>query len=125
MWNDARTTNLIANTLAVLAVCAMLLAGVVWVVQRPFFTLSAIELESVPDTELHYVSPGAVRSAIAGRFKGNFFTVDLDDARELFESVPWVRHATVRRIWPNVLRVQIEEQQPLALWNENLSLIHI
>ena len=104
MWNDARTTNLIANTLAVLAVCAMLLAGVVWVVQRPFFTLSAIELESVPDTELHYVSPGAVRSAIAGRFKGNFFTVDLDDARELFESVPWVRHATVRRIWPNVLR---------------------
>lgn len=119
MWNDARTTNLIANTLAVLAVCAMLLAGVVWVAQRPYFTLSAIELESTPDTELHYVSPGAVRAAIAGRFRGNFFTVDLDDAREIFESVPWVRHATVRRIWPNVLRVRIEEQQPLALWNEN------
>ena len=119
MWNDARTTNLIANTLAVLAVAAMLIAGVVWVAQRPYFTLSAIELESMPDTELHYVSTGAVRSAIAGRVKGNFFTVDLDDAREIFESVPWVRHATVRRIWPNVLRVRIEEQQPLALWNEN------
>ena len=44
--------------------------------------------------------------------------MDLDDARSVFESVPWVRHATVRRIWPNVLRVRIEEQ-PLALWNEN------
>lgn len=119
MWNDARTTNLIANTLAVLAVGAMLLAGVAWVGQRPYFTLSAIELEPMPDSELHYVSPGAVRAAIAGRFKGNFFTVDLDDARTVFESVPWVRHATVRRIWPNVLRVRIEEQQPLALWNEN------
>ncbi len=119
MWNDARTTNLIANTLAVLAVAAMLIAGVVWVAQRPYFTLTAIELESMPDTDLHYVSTGAVRSAIAGRVKGNFFTVDLDDAREIFESVPWVRHATVRRIWPNVLRVRIEEQQPLALWNEN------
>ena len=90
-----------------------------WVGQRPYFTLSAIELEPMPDSELHYVSPGAVRAAIAGRFKGNFFTVDLDDARTVFESVPWVRHATVRRIWPSVLRVRIEEQQPLALWNEN------
>ncbi len=119
MWNEARTINLIANTLAVLAVAALLLAGVAWVAQRPYFNLAAVELEPMPDSELHYVSPGAVRSAIAGRFKGNFFTVDLDEAREVFESVPWVRHATVRRIWPNTLRVRIEEQQPLALWNEN------
>ncbi|MFQ1064964.1 cell division protein FtsQ/DivIB [Bordetella trematum] len=119
MWNEARTINLIANTLAVLAVAALLLAGVAWVAQRPYFDLRNIELEAMPEGELHYVSPGAVRAAIAGRFTGNFFTVDLDKAREVFESVPWVRHATVRRIWPNTLRVRIEEQQPLALWNEN------
>lgn len=119
MWNDARTTNLIANTLAVLAVLAMLAGGVVWLAKRPYFNLSAIELEPVPDSQLHYVSPISVRTTIAGELTGNFFTVNLDSARELFESVPWVRHATVRRIWPNVLRVRIEEQQPLALWNEN------
>lgn len=119
MWNDARTTNLIANTLAVLAVVAMLAACIVWVGHRPYFTLSSIELVSAPDTELDYVSPESVRAVIAKRFDGNFFTVDLDEAREVFESVPWVRHASIRRIWPSTLRVQIEEQQPLALWNEN------
>ncbi|WP_144635893.1 cell division protein FtsQ/DivIB [Bordetella genomosp. 13] len=119
MWNDARTINLIANTLAVLAVAVMLACGVAWVAQRPYFTLAAIELEPMPDSQLHYVSPGSVRASIAGRFRGNFFTMDLDEAREVFESVPWVRHATIRRIWPNTLRVRIEEQQPLALWNEN------
>ena len=119
MWNDARTINLIANTLAVLTVLAMLVTGVVWIGQRPVFTLSAIELEPMPDSELHYVSPGAVRAVIAGRFTGNFFTLDLNEVRKVFESVPWVRHATVRRIWPNTLQVSIEEQQPLALWNEN------
>ncbi|HYG42910.1 MAG TPA: cell division protein FtsQ/DivIB [Bordetella sp.] len=119
MWNDARTTNLIANTLAVLAVVAMLAAGVAWVAHRPYFTLSAIELEAAPDTDLRYVSPEAVRAVIARRFEGNFFTVDLDQAREVFESVPWVRRASIRRIWPDTLRVRIEEQQPLALWNEN------
>jgi len=119
VWNDARTTNLIANTLAVLAVVAMLAACVVWVAHRPYFTLSSIELEAAPDADLHYVSPEAVRAVIARRFAGNFFTVDLDEAREVFESVPWVRRASIRRIWPDTLRVRIEEQQPLALWNEN------
>lgn len=119
MWNDARTTNLIANTLAVLAVVAMLAAGVAWLAMRPYFTLTSIELEPVPETELHYVSPESVRAVIAERFSGNFFTVDLDQAREAFEAVPWVRRASIRRIWPGTLRVQIEEEQPLALWNEN------
>ena len=119
MWNDARTINVIANTLAVLAVVAMLATGVVWVSQRPYFALRSIDLESAPDSPLHYVSAGAVRSSIAGHLYGNFFTVNLNQVRSLFESVPWVRHASVRRIWPNALRVRVEEEQPLALWNEN------
>lgn len=119
MWNDARTTNLIANTLAVLAVLAMLAGCVVWLANRPYFHVAAIELEPVPDSQLHHVSALSVRTRVAGELTGNFFTVDLDEARELFESVPWVRRAWVRRIWPNTLRVRIEEQQPLALWNEN------
>lgn len=119
MWNDARTTNFIANTLAVLAVVAMLIACVVWIGMRPVFTLASIELEPAPETELHYVSPESVRAVIANRFGGNFFMVDLDEAREVFETVPWVRRASIRRIWPDTLRVHIEEEQPLALWNEN------
>ena len=119
MWNDARTTNLIANTLAVLAVVAIVIAGLVWMAHRPYFLLSSIELVPAPDTELHYVSPESVRAVIANRFDGNFFTVNLNEAREVFESVPWVRRASIRRIWPGTLRVQLEEEQPLALWNEN------
>ena len=107
VWNDARTINLIANTLAVLAVAAMLLAGVAWVAQRPYFTLAAIEIESMPETEMHYVSTGAVRWRSRGAW-GQFLYRRPDEAREAFESVPWVRHATVRRIWPNTLRVRVE-----------------
>ena len=69
MWNDARTINLIANTLAVLAVAAMLLAGVAWVAQRPYFTLAAIEIESMPETEMPYVSTRAVRARSSSRWR--------------------------------------------------------
>jgi cell division protein FtsQ len=30
--------------------------------------------------------------------------------------VPWVRHAVVRRVWPDHLAVRLEEHQPAALW---------
>lgn len=119
MWNDARSINVIANTLMVLAVFALLGAGVTWLAHRPVFTLKAIELQAAPDSTLHYVSPASMRASIAGKMHGNFFTVDLDETRQMFEQVPWVRRATLRRIWPDTLRVVIEEHQPLALWNEN------
>lgn len=119
MWNEARTINRLANTLAVLAVLAMLAGGVYWLIQRPIFMLNVVEIEPAPNTELNYVSPETVRLAIAGKLTGNFFTMRLSEAQEVFSETPWVRSAMVRRIWPNTIRVTIEEQQPLAVWNEN------
>lgn len=118
MWSEARIINRLANTLAVLAVLAMLAGGVFWVINRPFFQLGVIEVEPAPNSSLKYVSADSIRAAISGQLVGNFFTMNLNQARSVFESTPWVRSATVRRIWPNSLRVTIEEQQPLALWND-------
>lgn len=119
MFNDARLTNFIANTLALLAVLAMIASVIVWVAQRPYFAITQVQIEPTQGDDLSYVSAATVRATIAGQLKGNFFTVNLDHTRDLLETAPWVRHARIRRVWPNTLRVQVEEQQPLALWNEN------
>jgi cell division protein FtsQ len=119
VWNEARTINRLANTLMVLAVLAMLAGGIYWLIQRPQFELQAIEIEPAPNSTLHYVTPASIQNAIAGNLTGNFFTINLVDAQKVFEDAPWVRSASVRRIWPNAIRVSIEEQQPLALWNES------
>jgi cell division protein FtsQ len=47
---------------------------------------------------------------------GNFFSLDLQRSREIFEAVPWVRKAVVRRVWPDRLAVQLEEHRAAALW---------
>jgi cell division protein FtsQ len=119
VWNEARTINRLANTLAVLAVLAMLAGGIYWLIQRPLFDLQAIEIEPVPNTELHYVTPASIQNAVSGNLTGNFFTINLEEAQRVFEEAPWVRSASVRRIWPNAIRVTIEEQQPFALWNDS------
>jgi cell division protein FtsQ len=119
VWNEARLINATANLLMVLAVFALLVGAVVWLVRMPVFELKRIEIEPLTHTPFQYVSPELIRGAIAGQLEGNFFTMNLKDAREVFESAAWVRRASIRRVWPNILRVSIDEQQPWALWNEN------
>jgi len=119
VFADARLTNLIANLLALLAVSAMVAGAVLWTIRRPYFSISHIEIAPMAEAGLQYVTPISLQTALAGQVHGNFFLLDLNRVRHRIETAPWVRHATVQRVWPSTLRVHIEEQQPLALWNEN------
>ncbi len=115
MWNNVRQLNLAANALHALLVLGLLAAGCYWLVQRPNFALREIRIEG--DTE--HINAPTVRASVVGRLKGNFFTVDLDAARQAFEQMPWVRHASVRRVWPNALAVSLEEYKPLGTWGSD------
>ena len=46
----------------------------------------------------------------------SFFTVDLQQTRQIFQQLPWTRLAVVEREFPNRLRVHIEEHRPVAFW---------
>ena len=118
MWNEARIINALANSLVILALLALLVCGIFWSVRLPMFALQKIEIVPLQGTSVHHTTAKEVQNALTGRLSGNFFTINLPQAREVFETLPWVRYAAVRRIWPNTLRVSIEEQQPLALWND-------
>ncbi|MBX6317601.1 cell division protein FtsQ/DivIB [Pigmentiphaga sp.] len=118
MWNDARTLNLIANTLYLAAAMVLGACALVWLAQRPVFALQAIWIEA-EDGTLQHVTPASVHATISGRLMGNFFTADLEQVRQVFETVPWVRQASVRRQWPHSLVVTIQEHQTLGIWNEN------
>ncbi|MDE2626329.1 MAG: cell division protein FtsQ/DivIB, partial [Burkholderiales bacterium] len=83
-----------------------------WLARQPMFTLRQIRLEG----DVSHNNAATVRANVAPRLAGNFFTLDLQSAREAFEAVPWVRHAVVRKVWPNRLVVQLEEHKPVAVW---------
>jgi cell division protein FtsQ len=115
MWNNVRQMNLASGALHAIFVLALLGAAGVYAIQRPEFRLREIQIDG--DTQ-HINSP-TVRASVVGHLKGNFFTVDLDTARAAFEQMPWVRHASVRRVWPNALAVTLEEYKPLGTWGND------
>ncbi|MDP5009184.1 MAG: FtsQ-type POTRA domain-containing protein, partial [Glaciimonas sp.] len=123
MWQDIKMLNACANTLMGLAVLALLVGGGLWLAQLPMFTLKEIRIVGDDQSELRRVNPLTIRASALPKIKGNFFTTDLHTVRTAFESVPWVRKASVQREWPNQLVVSIEEYQPLGTWDDDGHLV--
>jgi cell division protein FtsQ len=109
---DVRLMNGAASALFVVVGLALVAAALVWLSRTPWWSIRVIQL----DGDMQRNSLSTIRANAMPRLSGNFLSLDLDKARAAFESVPWVRHATLRRIWPDRLAVQLVEHQPVALW---------
>jgi cell division protein FtsQ len=58
-------------------------------------------------------------SAIAqAHAAGGFLALDVDAMRSEINALPWVREVAVRRIWPDVVAVELREHHALARWGE-------
>ncbi|WMW79966.1 cell division protein FtsQ/DivIB [Undibacterium cyanobacteriorum] len=123
MWHDAKLLNATANVLFSLVLAALVGSAVWWVIHRPLFDLSAVRVEGKSNRELRHVNALTIRDQAIPQVQGNFFTTNLDQVRAAFESVPWVRKASVQRVWPNRLIVQLEEHEVLGTWGEDGRLI--
>ncbi|MFM2478044.1 cell division protein FtsQ/DivIB [Celerinatantimonas sp. MCCC 1A17872] len=66
----------------------------------------------------HYVSDADLQRALKQVPQaGNFFTLDVNKVQKALEALPWVQQVSVRKQWPNKLRVHLQEQQVEAFWN--------
>lgn len=109
---DVRLMHMTASALFVIFALVALTTLAQWLAQRPAFAIASI---TVTGDVTHNNEP-TLRANVAPRLAGNFFSLDLVQARQLFEATPWVRHAVVRREFPNRLRVELQEHQAAAYW---------
>ncbi len=118
MWNDIRALNIITRAMLGVVLLALLFAGYSWVARQAMFDLRVVQVRAADGGPLRYVDATTVRSTALPRIRGNFFSVNLGAARQAFETVPWVQHASVRREWPDKLIVLVDEYQALGTWGE-------
>ena len=113
MWDNAPLLRSFANALFGLSLVLVLYGVVRYVLRLPVFPLRAVELTAAPQR----VSSEQLGKVVREQVSGNFFTVDLENTRQAFEKLPWVRKVSVRRKFPWSLQVEVEEQVALATWN--------
>ncbi len=109
---DVRWMNALSRALIGLVALGAVAGCVIWLANRPYFSLQSINVQG----DVGRTSVATIRANVASRLKGNFFSMDLQQAQAAFETVPWVRQAALRRVWPNRLEVQLQEHHVAALW---------
>jgi cell division protein FtsQ len=88
--------------------------GMQWLSDPFRFPLSVVKVTG----DFRYLQKQQLQAAVAPHAQGGFFTVDVVAVRNAAEALPWVYKASVQRIWPATLHLRVEEQQPIAHWNE-------
>jgi cell division protein FtsQ len=110
--SDIRALNWL-TALCLLAFTVLVLwSGWALLVRSSHFAVRSVALV----TPLERASLVEVQALAAPRMRGNFFDIDIGAAKAAVESVPWVRRASVRRVWPNTLEVSLEEHRAVAYW---------
>ena len=81
---------------------------------------SALPIRKVMvEGEFNHLDPEDLQTVVVDAVDAGFFGVGVTEIQEILQNEPWIRDATIRRVWPDALRVSIVEQTPTARWGEN------
>ena len=70
------------------------------------------------DGRLQHLKRADIERAVGAVMRGNFFTLDVTAVRAAAGSLPWVDQVSVRRVWPDTLRMRFVEQEAFARWGQ-------
>lgn len=60
-----------------------------------------------------------IQSVLEPLVKKGFFVVDVSHIKERLLQFPWIADASVQRVWPHQIVIQVSEKKPLARWNRS------
>jgi len=100
----------IALVLAVLVVLGAAAWGVIGVVlSNPYFLLSSVELQGA-----RFVAKSQVEDQFVTDRGRSLLRVPLEERRQAIERIPWIRSASVTRVFPDRIAVALAERVPVA-----------
>jgi cell division protein FtsQ len=114
MWDNPRQLNMLAGFLVGVTGLAFVLVALQLGLRSGLWPLREVTVLGT----LEHTSREELRAVLQGRVAGNFFSADLAEVRSAVERLPWVRRASVRRVWPDRLELTVEEHVALARWGD-------
>ncbi|WP_394751979.1 cell division protein FtsQ/DivIB [Crenothrix sp.] len=112
--------NSISSKIWVTAI--LLLTGIVSIIGRnaveqkikQAFPIRYVRTEGV----FQYLSKDEVKIALQPQVARDFFDVDMQSIQSVVASLPWVKTATVARIWPDTIDIKVHEKKAYVRWGE-------
>ncbi|WP_279049254.1 cell division protein FtsQ [Cedecea davisae] len=106
----------------VIFLCVVLLSVFIggWIVVGWMEDAQRLPLSKLVVTgERHYTRNDDIRQSIlALGAPGTFMTQDVNIIQQQIERLPWIKQASVRKQWPDELKIHLVEYVPIARWND-------
>ncbi len=109
----------LALLFAATAVTGMVVGGHTKTVVSAVTAWSGLAITEVEISGQSETSEVDVLDAMAIGPYPSIVTFDAIAARERVESLPWVKRVTIRKLYPDTLKVAISERRPFAIWQHD------
>lgn len=109
----------LAGIVFLMMVLGVMLAGG-FVVVKWMNDASRLPLSKLVVTgQTHYTTDDDIRQAILSLGEpGTFMSQDVDVIQQQIERLPWIQQVSVRKQWPDELKIHLVEYVPVARWND-------
>ncbi|AWB69119.1 hypothetical protein C2869_21090 [Saccharobesus litoralis] len=84
-----------------------------WLVDENRLPVKQIVVQGQQD----YLTKQDVLQALELQMSQSFFALNVDKAQQQLEALDWIYSVSVRKEWPNRLKIYITEQNPQVHWN--------
>lgn len=117
LWHDIALMNKLSRVIWRVAAVLLLLAGVFWVLQRPYFAIHQFrfvgDVQQFDQGRLHDM----MEKHLSDGLSGGFFSMNLKEVEASLKDISWVKSTSVRRVWPHEIEINVEAYKPVALWH--------
>ncbi|VFS71717.1 Cell division protein FtsQ [Kluyvera cryocrescens] len=111
-------TQLVGIFFLLAVLCTVFVSG--WVVLGWMEDAQRLPISKLVVTgDRHYTRNDDIRQSIlALGSPGTFMTQDVNIVQSQIERLPWIKQASVRKQWPDELKIHLVEYVPIARWND-------
>lgn len=109
VFDNIKRNNRIAYLINFFSVMILLFCFVLYTVQH-WFTVNRIIITG----DIKHVTPVQLSYIAHNKLHGTFFTLDIAELKDEFQSLPWVRKVSLKRNFPHTIVVTVEEYKAIA-----------
>lgn len=109
---DIKLMNGLTNSLFILFILLLIFSGFQYVIKNNIKNFDMLSIRG----DLVHNDISSLSDSISKKIYGNFYNLNLEKTKQIFESTPWISHAVVRRVYPNHVQVTLSEYKSKAVW---------
>jgi cell division protein FtsQ len=118
---DIKFVNGMSSLLFGLFLFLMLLSGFEYVLKNKIKNFDVISIKG----EILHSDISSMRHHITSNVSGNFYSINLSKTKQIFETIPWINQAVIKRVYPSQIEVKLTEYKSKAIWGvrEDMKLV--